>query len=261
MKELIALVLLGSFGFFMARMGSKLQERLDEEDDQLEDDETEDEPVRVEPGARCKECDEELDPATGVCENCLHDVIRRQEERETQASTETDPPPAEEREVERLRAFLAAEHGDKDLHCPHCLCELTPAAGACRECGKPALAMADLRPHLEQQLQDITAEWWAPVFDDLSVIWFAEILQAIDDFDPELQYRIRVSQGHSLENVSATLELRQRKSKLLFVKRKQLLRFRDLLLRRDFTSLSDLTRKELALGLEKLATSLPGRTN
>jgi hypothetical protein len=256
---LLGAILFGAFLVVAIRgvqRGLQDAEELDQLDAQL-DAELDDDEADQEPAARfCPRCGDDVDPDTGACERCLARLVRRQEGDEARRSEMPEPDAEEEREVARLQEFLEAPHSEESTFCPACLAEFAAGTSACSACSKPVLDVFDVMEHVERCVADITSEWFLPVLDDRETALFDRLLEEIraDPADPPLDYRVR--KAYASWNGLDMTEVLSRHVPVLFIRRRELPRFRELVLEADLPKFGEIGREKL---LDRLDALLRGR--
>lgn len=253
MTGLVGAALMLGVVAFVAKLLSDQLDAVDRKEEDLDDDDGDEGPVT----GPCPTCGDEVDPDTGACERCLARLVRRQEGDAARRARVPEPDEEEEREVARLQAFLDAPHAPAALFCPACLAELAPDASACDECSKPALSVADVLEHVERSVQDITSDWFLPVLDDREGVFYEAVMEEVraDPKKPPLDYRIK--NAYASWSGLHVAEVHSRNVPVLFLPRRELPRFRELLINAEWGKHFGTARGKL---LERLDRLLRGRT-
>lgn len=255
MTGLIGAVVMVGVVVFTAKLLTGHLDAVDLEERSVDhdDDEGEEGPVT----GPCPTCGDEVDPDTGACERCLARLVRRQEGDAARRARVPEPDEEEEREVARLQAFLDAPHPPGSYFCPACLAELDPDAGACRACTKPALPVADVLDHVERSVQDITSDWFLPVLDDREGVFYEAVLEEIRADPKEPPLDVRIENAYASWSGLHVAEVRSRNVPVLFLPRRELPRFRALLIDAELGKHFHAARGKL---LDRLDRLLRGRT-
>lgn len=244
---------------FFARILAGQLDAIDRRDGDLDPD-LEDEDGEGDAGPAsgpCPTCGDEVDPDTGACERCLARLVRREEVDAARRARVPEPDEDEEREVARLQAFLDAPHALASFHCPGCLAEIEEHADGCRACTKPALPLADVLEHVERSVQDITSDWFLPVLDDREGVFYDAVMEEIrsDPKQPPLDFRIK--NAYASWSGLHVAEVHSRNVPVLFLPRRELPRFRELLIDAEWGKHFEAARGKL---LDRLDRLLRGRT-